>query len=203
MSFDASGSLGGAVVFSKWKGRPYVRQLVTPSNPQSASQMATRAMMAFLTSAWRFISAPDQATWLEGGDGKKISAFNHYVSVNMKRWTQFQAPGQSDPPEGTGTPAAEETMAAVGGVRQATINVTDWTPEDTWGYIIYAKLGGAPTGIKTETDQILNTDVIETVDGFTTIVTELEPGTWYFLGQPFTKDGKLGEATASANCIVT
>lgn len=38
MSGDASGKFGKALVFSKWKGQKYVRQLVTPSNPQSADQ---------------------------------------------------------------------------------------------------------------------------------------------------------------------
>ncbi len=42
MSMDASGSYGGTLVFGKWKGRNTVRQLVTPSNPQSAGQQAAR-----------------------------------------------------------------------------------------------------------------------------------------------------------------
>lgn len=37
-SLDASGKFGGALVFSKWKGRPTVRQLVTPSNPKTNIQ---------------------------------------------------------------------------------------------------------------------------------------------------------------------
>lgn len=41
-SMDASGKFAGALVFTKWKGRPVVRQLVTPSNPQSADQEAAR-----------------------------------------------------------------------------------------------------------------------------------------------------------------
>lgn len=38
MSMDASGKLGDAIVFAKWKGQNYVRQFVIPANPQSASQ---------------------------------------------------------------------------------------------------------------------------------------------------------------------
>lgn len=41
-SLDASGKFGGSLVFGKWKGRNTVRQLVTPSNPQSAGQQAAR-----------------------------------------------------------------------------------------------------------------------------------------------------------------
>jgi hypothetical protein len=42
MSMDASGGFGGTLVFGKWKGRPTVRQLVTPSNPKSANQTIAR-----------------------------------------------------------------------------------------------------------------------------------------------------------------
>ena len=39
---DASGKFAGALMYSKWKGRPTVRQLVIPSNPQSADQESAR-----------------------------------------------------------------------------------------------------------------------------------------------------------------
>lgn len=42
MSVDASGSYAGTLTFAKWKGRQYVRQLVTPSNPHSADQETAR-----------------------------------------------------------------------------------------------------------------------------------------------------------------
>lgn len=42
MSMDARGKFGDTLVFSGWKGRPTVRQLVTPTNPQSADQVASR-----------------------------------------------------------------------------------------------------------------------------------------------------------------
>lgn len=41
-SMGASGSFGGALVFATWKGINYVRELVIPSNPQSAGQESAR-----------------------------------------------------------------------------------------------------------------------------------------------------------------
>lgn len=41
-SMEASGAYAGSLVFGKWKGRPTVRQLVIPSNPNSAGQEAAR-----------------------------------------------------------------------------------------------------------------------------------------------------------------
>lgn len=54
MSMDASGKFGGTLVFGKWKGRPTVRQLVRPSNPQSANQQTARNAMRVMAvgQAW-------------------------------------------------------------------------------------------------------------------------------------------------------
>ena len=49
MSLDAQGTLGDAITFAKWKGRPYVRQRVIPSNPKTGAQLGRRAMFKFLT----------------------------------------------------------------------------------------------------------------------------------------------------------
>lgn len=57
MSMDASGSFAGAIVFGKWKGRNVVRQLVTPSNPQTAAQTAVRNAMRVLAAGQHFASA--------------------------------------------------------------------------------------------------------------------------------------------------
>lgn len=46
MSLSASGSFGGAMVFSHSKGRNIVRQLVIPSNPRTEAQVAVRNKLA-------------------------------------------------------------------------------------------------------------------------------------------------------------
>lgn len=86
-SFDASGSIGGTLVYSKWKGRNYVRTLVTPSNPRSTGQTAQRAMLAFLSQTWAALTTGQQATWNEEADALTISPFNAYVRSNLRRWS--------------------------------------------------------------------------------------------------------------------
>jgi uncharacterized protein YfiM (DUF2279 family) len=54
MSMDASGAFGGAMVFGKWKGRPTVRQLVTPSNPATAGQVLVRNELRLTGAAQHF-----------------------------------------------------------------------------------------------------------------------------------------------------
>jgi hypothetical protein len=41
-SLDASGTVGGVVTYSQWKGRSYVRRHVIPLNPYEADQVAAR-----------------------------------------------------------------------------------------------------------------------------------------------------------------
>lgn len=45
MSLDASGSFAKTLTYAKWKGRNYVRHLVTPSNPQSVGQQTARGAL--------------------------------------------------------------------------------------------------------------------------------------------------------------
>jgi hypothetical protein len=56
MSMDARGKFANTLVFSGWKGRPTVRQLVQPTNPQSANQMTARNMLSVGGAIQRFVN---------------------------------------------------------------------------------------------------------------------------------------------------
>lgn len=51
MSMQASGSIGGVLTASIWKGTAYIRGLVTPANPKTAGQQATRGILGTLAKA--------------------------------------------------------------------------------------------------------------------------------------------------------
>ena len=55
---DIRNKLGENVVFSMWKGRPYMRSYVKPSNPQTLAQTANRLDMTRLVTHWQ--------TWIAG-----------------------------------------------------------------------------------------------------------------------------------------
>ena len=55
MSINPSGSIAGLLTASRWKGRPYVRLLVTPSNPQTAGQSATRSILGATAKACKAV----------------------------------------------------------------------------------------------------------------------------------------------------
>jgi hypothetical protein len=50
---DIRNKLGENVVFSMWKGRPYMRSYVKPANPQTAAQTAERAHMAAIVDMYQ------------------------------------------------------------------------------------------------------------------------------------------------------
>ena len=198
LSLGASGKLGGAIVFSSWKGRPVVRQLVTPSNPQSAKQIARRAMMRFLTQQWANISGADQATWDDLAKSKNVAPVNAYVGYDQRLWTQFLPPTQSYL-HAAGVPATTAVITATGGVGQASLSIALGTLNDNWGVAIFAKDGSAPTGIFSEVVYVTQ----GTVTPALAVITPLVAGTWHFKARPFTKYGDWGTLGAVATAVVT
>lgn len=51
MSINPSGSIAGLLTAARWKGIPYVRLLVTPSNPRTAGQVAVRLILGSVAKA--------------------------------------------------------------------------------------------------------------------------------------------------------
>jgi len=201
MSLEASGALAGTIVYSKWKGRPYVRQLVTPSNPRSVLQVSTRAMMKFLSQRWTpDVDATEQATWEAAGAASATSPFNEYVRDNLKRWTQFQAPGQADPVTGGGTsPTFTSLPAVTAGVRQASFAWTVNALGTGWGLMIFQSL---TTGFTTARDNLVQ--ICDLPAGASScVLTPVLPGTYFWNFRTFTTDGKLSAALGQVTGVVT
>ena len=142
MSLDASGSLGKALVFSKWKGRNYVRQLVTPANPKSGGQVGVRAMFKFLSQIWDGLSAGNKATWENRADDLVASTFNAFMSYNQRRWRDFNTPTKEDPATETGTAPDGCTGVATPNVRSMTLAITHGTNLGDWAVAIFRSLTG-------------------------------------------------------------
>lgn len=83
LSIGASGSIAKTQVYSKWKGRPYVRQHVTPANPRSTDQTITRNVFAFLNSVWKVAPAEFQEAWTAFASGKVLTNRNAFLQQNL------------------------------------------------------------------------------------------------------------------------
>ena len=117
MSLDASGTVANTVTFSKWKGRPYVRMRVIPSNPKSGGQVGMRSMSRFLTQIWASLTAGNKATWEERATAAAISPFNAFLSFNQFRWRNFLGVTKEFPEVETAVGGTMGTLSAAAGVR--------------------------------------------------------------------------------------
>jgi len=76
-----SGKTAGLVA-ATWKGRQYVRALVTPANPQSAAQTLVRTSLARCVTLWRSLETEIKA-WLNTyATDYRMSGFNTFVQKN-------------------------------------------------------------------------------------------------------------------------
>lgn len=83
LSIGGSGQIGNSQVYSRWKGRPYVRRYVIPANPQSTEQTKTRTVFTFLNDLWRTAPAEFVAPWTAFAQGKVLTNRNAFLSKNI------------------------------------------------------------------------------------------------------------------------
>lgn len=199
-SFEASGTIGNIATFSKWKGRPYVRQRVIPANPKSVLQVSTRAMMRFLSQEWLGIGTTPKGTWDELGAAGQYSPFNAYIGRNMSRWREFQPPAQTYPPPETGTLPTAVLTSATGGASYADLLITMTTLANAWGVMLFHSLTG------TFTPSRANCILVAPITAAATTVftiSKLDAGNHYFDAKFFTTEGVLGPDEGEVTCAVT
>lgn len=188
---DASGALGGSIVFSKWKGRAYVRRLSIPANPKSGLQVGMRSSMRFITQDFTNLTAAQKAAWDTLAAITNITQLNAQVSDAQRR-TRVNDGVRRGPAESAGTtPDAAITLAAAA---QPKSLVLTWVagvaaPEYAW------MLFRSPTGSFTEDISNLIRIVTAATLTFTDIglVTGVEQF-YSLIGVNF--DGELGAASA-------
>jgi len=177
MSLDASGSLAGALVFSKWKGRNYARQLVTPANPKSGGQTGMRAMFKFLSQNWAGLTSGNQATWESRADDMVVSPFNAFLSYNQRRWRNYQGCSIEDPAVELSTPATLATGVATPTERMMTVVITDGGTPPDYAYAIFRSLTAIFALAWSNCVAVVPYDVSGTT---TWIDSPLEPDTYYY-----------------------
>lgn len=181
LSFSASGTIAGTQTYSKWKGRPYVRQRVTPSNPDTAGQQLTRNAFTWVNNVWKNGPALLQAPWDLYATGQVLTGRNAFVGQNvraLRSQTDLANMILSPGAKGGIIPAG---IVATGGANQITVDLT--APALPTGWTITQAV---VAGIK---DQDPQSDVDYTVfSGFDAsstyqvILTGLEAATDYLVG---------------------
>jgi len=186
MSLGASGKLGGALVFAKWKGRPYVRTLVRPANPKSGGQIGVRAMFKFLSQKWAGLTDGNRATWEDYADQLVVSPFNAYVSRNQFRYRDFTPPTKEDPAAQAATPDAAVVIALTLGVRSIAVEITPSAYVADWGFAVFRALSAT---VVPAFDNLIGVVIQDGANAVTWLDTPLEPDAYYYMAKGFTADG--------------
>jgi hypothetical protein len=113
LSFGGSGQIAKTQVYATWKGRPYARRYVIPSNPNTADQQATRSTFSFLNSVWKFMPSTAIEAWQAYGRNSRFTDRNGFIKINLSDLI-----GQADLANFVFSPAAS------GGLAAASITVT-------------------------------------------------------------------------------
>jgi hypothetical protein len=198
MSLDASGSLGQAVTFSKWKGRNYVRERVIPSNPKSAAQVGRRAMFKWLTQTWASESSADKATWQDLADQLIASPFNAYVSRNMENWHNYLAPIQTPDDVRSNTPSDNALTAAAWEENRIKLTVSGTTLNAAKGILIFADTA-TPVVESVGLCILVEDDLVITSHDF--FWTPPAVTTYYFDSICFSDDGNVAAAGGEQSAV--
>jgi len=199
-SDSASGTFAGSLTFSRWKGRPYCRERVTPLNPKAPKQVGCRSMMAFLAQIWVTLTAGNKATWADLAETKIISTFNAFTSECLARWQMVKALTQQYPAAEASTGLTVTTQNLVGGTGCATITITPSGATSIWGLLIFRDTAEitAPSWV--------NCIAVIPANGANAVAhvdTPLAAGTYHYRTAVFNVDGILGTVHADGTCDVT
>lgn len=136
LSLGASGTVADTTTFGRWKGIPYVRQKVDPSNPNTSAQQATRTVFKAAGESWRLIPSGFAAPWDAFVKGRPLTQRNAYIGAFTKllRSKSDLADWQVSPGAKSGPALAAHSAA--GGASPGEIDVTYTTPSVPNGWTL-------------------------------------------------------------------
>lgn len=124
LSMRASGTIAKTNVYASWRGIPYARIHVVPTNPRTVGQLLTRDVFRWINALYRSLGATAIAPWEDATLGRPLTPRNSAVKNNLANLrTDLTLVNLVASPGSHGGPALE-TFSAVAGVGAASIDVT-------------------------------------------------------------------------------
>jgi hypothetical protein len=75
----AAGTLAGCLIYSSWRGRPYVKRYVVPRQPNTPAQLANQARFTAANDAWHDLTPEEQAAWESRGAPDNLPAYHAFM----------------------------------------------------------------------------------------------------------------------------
>lgn len=188
---------------SSWKGRSYVRQAVTPTNPNTPTQVSVRAMMAWLNSQWSgpIMNDADRAAWASIASKTSIPPFNAFLADALTNWSQMLAPRVTPTGARANLPSlfspTVPTVAAE--TKSALISWTVGTLNFGWGLFIFREPGATITLSRENLVAIVPSGA---VGAHTHLDVGLAPGQYAYRFARASTDGRL-TITPTTTVLVT
>jgi hypothetical protein len=137
---EMRGKLNGSV-FSKNRSGNYLRNKVTPVNPQSTDQQAVRSLLSSVSQSWRQLTQAQRDAWINAsanfpytdiyGDSKILSGQAFYNKLNLNL-LKISAAMITNPPSSSDLPSLSGvalTVTKSTGTSAVTVTA-DWTASD-------------------------------------------------------------------------
>jgi len=183
LSFGASGTVAKVQVYSKWRGRPYVRRHVIPSNPNTTAQQLTRNVFSVGNSFWKLMGTIAISPWDLFATGQVLTGRNAFIGryVSNVRSQVDQALMEFSPGAKGGLVATSAVPVAVS--QGIDITVLAPTPPSGWtltGIQGAAVVNGDPasqTDFRVAEAEDLATPFVVQLTGLTGLV-EYHWGVW-------------------------
>jgi len=132
LSFGASGSIAKTQVYSKWKGRAYVRRHVIPANPNSAEQQLTRNSFTWLSQLWKNSPALVTAPWDLFAQGQVLTGRNAWIGKNIEVLRTLSVNDDMIFSPGAKGGPAPTSVTAAAGVTLINVTIVPPTPPTGW-----------------------------------------------------------------------
>jgi hypothetical protein len=181
LSFSAAGQIAKTQVYSRWKGRPYVRRLVIPSNPRSTEQTKTRSTFAWLSNVWKIAPGDLRAPWAAYARNLVMTDRNAWIKQNLSHLrSQVVLDGLVMSPGAAGGLTVPAGVA--GGVGTITITLSAPSPLPA-GWTVVGATGAAilDQDPQTDTDYEIHTGT-DLTDPYTIVLSGLAAGDWQATG---------------------
>lgn len=154
LSFGGSGQMAKTQVYSSWRGIPYVRKYVVPSNPKTTNQQETRSVFAWGSGTWK--QAPSLLTqvWTAFAKGKQFTNRNAFIGQNTKALRGLSVLTTMIFSPGAGGGVQPLSITGTGGSGSATIATTNPAPPTGWtisAMVALATLQGNPSTLAAST----------------------------------------------------
>ncbi len=139
LSLGASGTIAKTMVYSTWRGIPYVRRHLIPSNPNTTAQQATRNVFTTMSAMWKVAPALLSTPWDTFATGRAFLGRNAFIGQNVKAMR-----AEVDANNFIGSPGARgglppDSIIATPGV--GTISIAFTNPAVPTGWTLIAAVG--------------------------------------------------------------